>query len=272
MRNIAKKSNTIEILKKYQLTAAKKYGQNFLVDPHIIAKIADCAQISKDTCVIEIGPGIGALTEALAQRAKRVVCYEIDERLREVLSDTLSEYNNVEVIFQDFMKADLDALVNSVDAKDICVVTNLPYYITSDIITKVVQSQSQISRMVAMVQKEVALKLSHEVSPLRLMIDYVGTIHYEMTVSKNVFMPAPHVDSAVFKLTKERVIPASLCELIKAAFAQKRKTILNNMKPLFDDPRLALSHCDIDPGKRPADLTIDDYIKLDQERRIVHEN
>ena len=267
MRNIAKKSNTLDILNKYHLTAAKKYGQNFLVDPNIIDKIASCAPITKDTYVIEIGPGIGALTEALARRAKKVICFEIDERLKPVLADTLADYDNVEIIFEDFMKADLDGLVTSLHSNDVCVVTNLPYYITSDIITKVVTSQSPIHHMVAMVQKEVALKLTQDKSPLTLMIDYVGTIHYAMTVSKNVFMPAPHVDSAVFTITKERTIPLDLCELIKGAFKQKRKTILNNMKPFFNDSRKALAACGIDPTKRPADLSIEEYVALNQERR-----
>lgn len=267
MRNIAKKSNTLDILNKYHLTAAKKYGQNFLVDPHIIEKIASCAPITKDTYVIEIGPGIGALTEALALRAKKVICFEIDERLKPVLADTLADYDNVEIIFEDFMKADLDGLVTSLHSDDVCVVTNLPYYITSDIITKVVTAQSQIHHMAAMVQKEVALKLTRDKSPLTLMIDYVGSIDYAMTVSKNVFIPAPHVDSAVFTITKERTIPLDLCELIKGAFKQKRKTILNNMKPFFNDPRKALAACGIDPTKRPADLSIEDYVALNQERR-----
>lgn len=268
MKNIAKKSNTIAILNKYHLSAAKKYGQNFLVDQNVVEKIANTAELSEDTCVIEIGPGIGSLTEGLAQKAKRVICYEIDERLKPVLADTLSDYDNIDIIFEDFMKADLTELVSTIEEKDVCVVTNLPYYITSDIIKKVVTSPTRISRMVAMVQKEVALKLTgDEKSPLKLMIDYVGDIHYVMTVTKNVFIPMPHVDSAVLRIDKERTISEDLSELITGGFKQKRKTILNNMKPYFDDPRIVLEKCHIDSSLRPQQLSIEDFVALNQERR-----
>lgn len=269
MKNIAKKSNTISILNKYHLNASKKYGQNFLVDPNVIAKIVAAAEITTETCVIEIGPGIGSLTEGLAQKAKKVIAYEIDERLKPVLEDTLSDYHNVNIIFEDFMKADLDGLADTIKEDDVCIVTNLPYYITSDIIKKVVTSPTRISRMVAMVQKEVALKLtSDEKRPLKLMIDYVGSIRYVMTVSKTVFIPAPHVDSAVLRIDKERMISDDLCELITGGFRQKRKTILNNMKPYFDDPKGVLEKCHIDSSQRPQQLTIEDFVRLNQERRI----
>ena len=224
MENIAKKSNTEFILNTFNLKPSKKYGQNFLVDPGIIQSIADHASLDKETAVIEIGPGIGALTEQLSNKAGKVLCFEIDERLKEVLSFSLEGHDNVEIIFQDFMKADLEEACNKLkDYKDICVVTNLPYYITSKIITKIVSSSTPINRLVAMVQKEVALKLcSEEKSPLKMMIDYVGDVQYELNVPRHVFMPAPHVDSAVISIHKERVISQELIDegnigLIKAA-------------------------------------------------------
>lgn len=267
MRNIAKKSNTIEILNTYHLNASKKYGQNFLVDPNVIIKIVECAYIDEETVVIEIGPGIGALTEVLAHYAKHVYAFEIDERLKDVLDDTLKECTNVDVIFKDFLKVDLDAFVSQIDSEKVAVVTNTPYYITTDIITRILKSQSKIRSLTAMVQKEVAEKLCRgEKSPVTMMIDYVGSISYEMTVSKNVFIPSPHVDSAVFHIEKERTIPNHLVEIIYGAFKQKRKTILNNMKPFFEEPRKALENCGIDPTLRAQQLSIDDLVKLDQER------
>jgi 16S rRNA (adenine1518-N6/adenine1519-N6)-dimethyltransferase len=170
------------------------------------------------------------------------------------------------------MKADLDQCVKdlSKDYKDICVVTNLPYYITSDIIMKVLKSRSSINRMIAMVQKEVALKFtSDEKSPMSVMIDYVGNISYVMTVSKNVFMPAPHVDSAVIRINKERNLEDSFIEVVEGAFKQKRKTILNNMKALFDHPQDVLDACHIDAKKRAQELTLEDYCALAQERKRV---
>ena len=174
MENIAKKSNTEFILNTFNLKPSKKYGQNFLVDPGIIQSIADHASLDKETAVIEIGPGIGALTEQLSNKAGKILCFEIDERLKEVLSFSLEGHDNVEISVQDFMKADLEEACNKLkDYEDICVVTNLPYYITSKIITKIVSSSTPINRLVAMVQKEVALKLcSEEKSPLKMMIDY----------------------------------------------------------------------------------------------------
>ncbi len=273
MKNIAKKTNTIDILNRYQLTASKKFGQNFLVDPHVIAKIADKASITKKTCVIEVGPGIGALTEALAQRAGHVRCYEIDERLEEVLEETVGSFSNVEIIFQDFLKVDLDAVASELSETydDLCVVTNLPYYITSDIISKVVKSDAKINRLVAMVQKEVALKLcSEEKSPLRFYIDYVGDISYEMTVSKAIFIPAPHVDSAVIKITKERSLYHDLEVVIEAAFKAKRKTIANNMKPLFKEKTgEVLEECGIPANQRAQAMSIEDFVALAKERKHV---
>ena len=176
----------------------------------------------------------------------------------------LKKYN-VEIIFQDFMKADLKEAVEKLkDYKDICVVTNLPYYITSKIITKIVSSNTPINRLVAMVQKEVAEKLcSDEKSPLKMMINYVGDIQYEMNVPRQVFMPAPHVDSAVISIHKERVISEELIQLIEASYKAKRKTLYNNLKPLYkDSTKEILEASGIAPNKRAEELEIEDYIRI----------
>ena len=254
MENIAKKSNTEFILNTFNLKPSKKYGQNFLVDPGIIQSIADHASLDKETAVIEIGPGIGALTEQLSNKAGKVLCFEIDERLKEVLSFSLEGHDNVEIIFQDFMKADLEEACNKLkDYKDICVVTNLPY-----------SSTTPINRLVAMVQKEVAIKLcSEEKSPLKMMIDYVGDVQYELNVPRHVFMPAPHVDSAVISIHKERVISQELIDLIEASYKAKRKTLYNNLKSLYhDQTKEVLESCGIPSNKRAEELNIDDYIRI----------
>lgn len=269
MKDVSKKTNTMYLLDKYGLSASKKFGQNFLVDTNVIKRIVEHAHIDKETCVIEIGPGIGALTEYLSYRAKMVRCYEIDVRLENVLSESLSECNNIEIIFQDFLTVDLDAVISKLrkEYKKICVVTNLPYYITSDIIEKVVSGNCCVDSMTAMVQKEVAIKLTDGkmVSPLTLIIDAVGSIEYCFTVSKNVFLPAPHVDSAIIHIEMNNTCSKKLLKVINSSFKQKRKTIYNNLKEIFKDKtKEILNECLIDEKKRPEQLTIEEYRKVSE--------
>jgi len=273
MEHVAKKSNTLALMERYHLRANKKYGQNFLVDENIIQKIIKTADLSKQTCVIEIGPGIGSLSEAAAHQAGRVICYEIDENLRSVLEETLGEYEHVSVVFQDFLTVDLDQVIDHIQQSyhDICLLSNLPYYITTDLIRKVLLSKAGIDRMVVMVQKEVALKLcGEERSPLKCIIEYAGDCHYGFTVSKSVFIPAPHVDSAIMIINKERAIPASFIEVVEAAFKAKRKTIYNNMKPLFnDDTEAVLKRCGINKSDRAQQLSTEALMKLAKEREQI---
>lgn len=267
MKDISKKTNTIYLLDKYELTASKKFGQNFLIDTNIIKRIVENAYVDKETCVIEVGPGIGALTEYLSYYAKKVICYEIDERLKDVLAESLSQCDNVSIIFQDFLTVHLSDVIKELrkDYEKICVVTNLPYYITSDIIEKIISNDVKVDSITAMVQKEVAVKLTNKktVSPLTLLIDAVGYIDYCFTVSKNVFMPSPHVDSAIIHIEMKQTCPKELKEVIMYAFQQKRKTIYNNLKSLFkDDTKDILKKCQIDEKKRPEQLNIEDYKKV----------
>lgn len=269
MKDVSKKSNTMYLLEKYGLSASKKFGQNFLIDTNVIKRIVESAKLDKDTCVIEIGPGIGALTEYLSYSAAKVRCYEIDERLKGVLAESLSQCDNVEIIFQDFLTVDLNNVISELrkDYKRVCVVTNLPYYITSDIIEKVMSSSCLVDSMTAMVQKEVALKLTDKKnrSPLTLLFDAVGTIEYCFTVSKNVFMPAPHVDSAIIHMTMNQVCDEKLYRVINTAFTQKRKTIYNNLKELFgENTKDILEKCCIDEKKRAEQLGIEEYKRLSE--------
>ena len=267
MKDIAKKSNTMYLLDKYGMQASKKFGQNFLIDLNTIKKIVDTTPVDQDTCVIEIGPGIGALTEQLAIRAKKIICYEIDTRLKDVLNESLEDYDNVDVIFQDFLTVDLKSVVDELNKTytKVCIVANLPYYITSDIIEHIIVSDANLLSVHAMVQKEVALKLTDKSnrSPLTFMIESIGTISLDMNVSKNVFSPAPHVDSAIISIKKQRQYYDLLTVILKTAFTQKRKTIYNNLKELFKDKTLTiLEQCGIDAKLRPEQLTIEQYIEL----------
>ena len=267
MKDIAKKSNTLYLLDKYKLQASKKFGQNFLIDLNTIQKIVNMTPINQNTCVIEIGPGIGALTEQLAYKAKKVICFEIDTRLQAVLEESLGEFDNVEIIFQDFLTVDLKNVVEELkkEYEKVCIVANLPYYITSDILEHIITTNANLYSIHAMVQKEVALKLTDTSyhSPLTYMIESIGTIGLDMTVSKNVFSPAPHVDSAIISIMKTKDYNPLLSKILKTAFTQKRKTIYNNLKALFQDKTSdILKKCQIDEKTRPEQLTIDDYLKL----------
>lgn len=267
MKDIAKKSNTMYLLEKYNMKATKKFGQNFLIDLNVVQKIVGCTQIDKQTCVIEIGPGIGALSEQLSYQAGYVVCYEIDTRLKDVLAESLADCDNVEVIFQDFLTVDLKEVVKKYkqEYQRVCIVANLPYYITSDILEYILTSEAMIDSIHVMVQKEVALKLTDVSyhSPLTFMIESIGTSSLDMLISKNVFSPAPRVDSAILSIHIQKTYNPNLTKILKQSFTQKRKTIYNNLKTLFlEDTEKILNECGIDLKKRPEELKIEDYIQL----------
>lgn len=267
MKDIAKLSNTNYLLDKYHLQASKKFGQNFLVDLNVIKKIVDSTPVDKNTCVIEIGPGIGALSEQLSYKAGKVLCFEIDERLKSVLSESLGEFDNIEIIFQDFLTVDFKDVVDKLkqEYEKVCVVANLPYYITSDILEHIITAQSSLYSIHAMVQKEVALKLTDKgyKSPLVFMIESIGIIQLDMNISKQVFSPAPHVDSAIISIYMNKLYNPLLTDILKYAFTQKRKTIYNNLKGLFlEKTKEILEECCIDEKKRAEELKIEDYIKL----------
>lgn len=261
MKNIAE--NTKYLLNKYHLKALKKYGQNFLIDMNILKQIASSAALTKETSVIEIGPGLGGLTEVLCQEAGEVFAYEIDQRMIDILNHEL-EYDNLTVIGHDFMKEDMHNL--DIHYQDIVVVSNLPYYITTDIITKIVTSDLPIRTLIGLIQKETALKMTGNYkTALSLMIEYIGSIEYLFTVSRDVFIPVPHVDSAVIKIEKERVISKELIELLKLSFQQRRKTIGNNLKTFISkEELLALG---IDSSKRAEHLHLDEFIKINERRK-----
>ena len=218
----------------------KKYGQNFLRDNSIPRKIVDVSKIPDNTLVIEIGPGAGALTKELAKVAKQVLCYEIDESLEDILDQALLEYTNVSVIYDDFLKRNVLEDLNNYDYEHLYVIANLPYYVTTPIITQLVTSNLEIEKIVVMVQKEVADRFcakpaSREYGSITVFLNYYFDLKKEFLVSKNCFVPKPNIDSMIISLTrKKELLPLKdstlFFNLIRDSFRFKRKTLRNNLK------------------------------------------
>jgi 16S rRNA (adenine1518-N6/adenine1519-N6)-dimethyltransferase len=280
-KDIATPTRTKEILAKYGFAFKKSLGQNFLIDTNILHNIVDFAELSENSCAIEIGPGIGALTEQLAKRAKKVVAFEIDQRLLPILEDTLSPYPNVKVIHQDVLKADVKEVmeVEFGDNEDIMVVANLPYYVTTPILMKLLEERLPLRGIVVMLQKEVADRMaaspnSKEYGSLSIAVQYYTEAKTVMTVPKTVFVPQPNVDSAVIRLTKRTEPPVAVIdegfffEVVRSSFGQRRKTILNNLihnlpkKLSKEQLLLALEEAGIAPERRGESLSIKDFGKL----------
>ena len=281
-KDIATPIRTQEILRKYGFSFKKSLGQNFLIDPNILRNIVSHAELTKDSGAIEVGPGIGALTEHLARAAKKVVSFEIDQRLLPVLEDTLSAYNNVKIVHSDILKADVAGIIaqEMPEIKDIMVVANLPYYVTTPILMKLLHDRLPIRGFVVMMQKEVADRITakpgtKEYGSLSIAIQYYVTAEIAMTVPKTVFMPQPNVDSAVIKLIKRAEPPVKvidenfLFEVSRLSFAQRRKTILNNLQSGLPNGKQkkeviieALQQVGIEPSRRGETLTIEEFGKL----------
>lgn len=243
-------SATKEIINKYSFAFQKKFGQNFLIDSNVLESIIRGAEITKDDFVLEIGPGIGTMTQYLCEAARQVVAVEIDKMLIPILEDTLSEYDNVEVINQDVLKVDIKSLAEEKNnGKPIKVVANLPYYITTPIIMGLFESGVPIDSITIMVQKEVADRMqtgpgSKDYGALSLAVQYYATAKVILNVSATCFMPRPNVDSAVIKLTRHKeptfnVVDEKLMfKIIRASFNQRRKTLVNGLK---NSPELSFS-------------------------------
>ena len=241
MANLGIPSNTIEILQKYNFNFQKKFGQNFLIDTNILEKIIDSAEITKDDCVLEIGPGIGTMTQYLAERAGEVVAVEIDKNLIPILSDTLSSYNNVTIINEDILKVDINALCQEKNGgRPIKVVANLPYYITTPIIMGLFESHVPLKSITVMVQKEVADRMqvgpgTKDYGALSLAVQFYAKPEVVCQVPPTCFIPKPGVGSAVIRLTRYEETPVKVKDenkmfaLIRAAFNQRRKTLVNSI-------------------------------------------
>lgn len=241
MADLGNPKNTIAVLQKYNFTFAKKFGQNFLIDPHVLEKIVAAAGVSQEDFVLEIGPGIGTMTQYLAEAAREVAAVEIDAKLIPILEDTLSGYENVTVIHDDILKVDIKALADKYNGgKPIKVVANLPYYITTPIIMNLFESGVPIETITVMVQKEVADRMqtgpgNKDYGALSLAVQYYAKPYIVANVPPNCFMPRPNVGSAVIRLTRYEEPPVKvknerlMFALIRASFNQRRKTLLNGL-------------------------------------------
>ena len=241
MANLGNPKNTIEIIQKYEFMFQKKFGQNFLIDAHVLEKIISAAGITKDDCVLEIGPGIGTMTQYLAENAGHVVAVEIDRNLIPILKETLADYDNVTVINEDILRVDIKALAEEYNGgKPIKVVANLPYYITTPIIMGLFESGVPIDNITVMVQKEVADRMkegpvSKDYGALSLAVQYYAEPEIVANVPPNCFIPRPNVGSAVIRLTRHKEMPvevkdpALMFKIIRASFNQRRKTLQNGL-------------------------------------------
>lgn len=250
MADLVIPQNTIAVLQKYNFNFRKKYGQNFLIDSTVLERIVDAAQIAEEDYVLEIGPGIGTMTQYLAERAREVTAVEIDRALIPILQDTLSPYDNVSVINEDILKVDIRRLARDKNAgRPIKVVANLPYYITTPIIMSMLESRIPLKSITIMVQREVAERIqvgpgTKEYGALSLAVQYYAKPEVVAHVPPNCFMPRPNVGSAVIRLTIYEKPPVTVQDekkmfaLIRASFNQRRKTLVNG---LSNEPRLHLS-------------------------------
>ena len=276
---------TIEVLQKYDFVFQKKFGQNFLIDTHVLDKIISAAEITKEDFVLEIGPGIGTMTQYLACAAREVVAVEIDKALIPILEDTLQEYSNVTVLNEDILRVDIKKLADEHNGgKPIKVVANLPYYITTPIIMGLFEGDVPIESITVMVQKEVADRMqvgpgTKEYGALSLAVQYYAEPYIVANVPPNCFMPRPKVGSAVIRLTRHAEPPVEVADtklmfrIIRASFNQRRKTLangLNNSPELSfgkEEIQRAIKACGFPEGIRGEALTLEEFAALTNEFR-----
>ena len=280
MEKLSNPQRTIEVIKKYEVCFQKKFGQNFLIDGHVLDKIIAGAGVTKDDMVLEIGPGIGTMTQYLAEAAGKVVAVEIDRNLLPILQETLADYDNVKVIHADVLSLDLEKLVQEENGgRPIKVVANLPYYITTPIIMALFEQHVPLANVTVMVQKEVAARMksgpgSKDYGALSLAVQYYAEPYIVANVPCNCFMPRPNVDSAVIRLTRYEEPPVQvndekmLFKIIRASFNQRRKTLqngLNNSSELNftkDQIAAAIAEAGFSPSVRGEALTLEQFAKL----------
>ena len=280
MATLGNPQNTIAVLQKYNFNFQKKFGQNFLIDTHVLDKIIAAANISKDDLVLEIGPGIGTMTQYLCESARQVVAVEIDKNLIPILEDTLSSYDNVKVINDDILKVDINKIAQEENGgRPIKVVANLPYYITTPIIMGLFESHVPIENITVMVQKEVADRMqvgpgTKDYGALSLAVQYYAEPYIVANVPPNCFMPRPKVGSAVIRLTRHSEVPVEVKDeklmfrLIRASFNQRRKTLVNglNNSPEVDVPKEkileALEQMGMPATVRGETFTLEEFAQL----------
>lgn len=280
MATLGNPANTIAVLQKYRFNFQKKFGQNFLIDTRVLDKIISAADITKDDYVLEIGPGIGTMTQYLCEHARAVAAVEIDKNLIPILEDTLSSYDNVEIIHQDILKMDIERLVwEQNQGNPIKVVANLPYYITTPIIMGLFESHVSVHSITIMVQKEVAQRMqakpgTKDYGALSLAVQYYARPEIVANVPPNCFMPRPNVGSAVIRLTRYQEQPVQvrdekqLFAFIRASFNQRRKTLVNGLNNapgisyIRDDIVHALQEMGLPANIRGEALTLEQFAQL----------
>lgn len=280
MATLGNPGNTIAMIQKYQFVFQKKFGQNFLIDTHVLEKIIRAAEITDQDCVLEIGPGIGTMTQYLAEHARHVVAVEIDANLIPILGETLAEYSNITVLNQDILKTDIQELVNTYnEGRPIKVTANLPYYITTPIIMGLFESQVPIDNITIMVQKEVAERMqagpgSKDYGALSLAVQYYAEPYLVANVPPNCFIPRPGVGSAVIRLTRHKEPPVKTSDeklmfrLIRASFNQRRKTLQNGLNNSPEIPYTkeqileAIESLGLPATVRGEALTLEQFAKL----------
>ncbi len=271
---------TIEIIQKHNFTFQKKFGQNFLIDPHVLDKIVRAAGVAGDDCVLEIGPGIGTMTQYLAERARHVVAVEIDRNLIPILAETLEGYDNITILNDDILKVDINELARVYNqSRPLKVVANLPYYITTPIIMGLLESQVPVDNITVMVQKEVADRMqagpgSKDYGALSLAVGYYAKPYIAANVPPNCFMPRPNVGSAVIRLTRHQKPPVEVKDpglmfrLIRASFNQRRKTLQNGLNNSPEVPfskemiGAAIESLGLPPSVRGETLTLEQFAGL----------
>lgn len=262
-----------QILEKHEFNFKKAFGQNFIVDENIIDGIIHKAAITSNTLVLEIGPGAGSLTYKLSEEAKHVLCYEIDERLKPVLDELVREKNNVEVVYQDFLTANVKEKLASYSYSSLYVVANLPYYITTPIIMKLIEDEIQVDKIVIMVQKEVGDRFkatpgTKDYGSLSVFLNYYFDVKKIMDISRNVFLPKPNVDSIILEMRKKEKQKKVMDEnyffkLVRDSFKQKRKTIRNNLREYpLDIIEPVLQKYGFDLSVRAEQLPLDIFIDI----------
>ncbi|MBP3205112.1 MAG: 16S rRNA (adenine(1518)-N(6)/adenine(1519)-N(6))-dimethyltransferase RsmA [Lachnospiraceae bacterium] len=280
MASLGIPQNTIEVLQKYHFNFQKKYGQNFLIDTSVLDRIIAAAEISKEDCVLEIGPGIGTMTQYLAEAAREVVAVEIDKSLIPILKDTLSAYDNVTILNEDILKVDINVLVNEHNGgQPVKVVANLPYYITTPIIMGLFEQHVPLKSITIMVQKEVADRMqvgpgTKDYGALSLAVQYYAKPEIVANVPPNCFIPRPNVGSAVIRLTRYEEPPVKVKDekrmfaLIRASFNQRRKTLVNglgnaaNLQITKEQAAQALEQMGLSPTVRGEALTLMEFAEL----------
>ncbi len=290
MEKLSNPKETIQVLQKHEFQFKKKFGQNFLIDPHVLDKIVDAAQITKDDFVLEIGPGIGTLTQYLCENARQVLAVEIDDKLIPILKETLQPYDNVEVLHGDILKQDIQQIADTYnDGKPIKVVANLPYYITTPIIMELFESHVPLANVTVMVQKEVADRMKAEpgtkdYGALSLAVQYYAKPYIAAFVPPNCFMPRPNVGSAVIRLDCLARVPVEvhneklMFRLIRASFNQRRKTLQNGIANSAElsftkeQAARAIEQAGFDVRIRGEKLGLEEFVRLADELERMTEN